>query len=273
MHDPTAAGPAQADTRRTTARRRLLLGGAAALAGVPLLGTSRAAAQQSGTADPAQPPAPNAAPDEAPDEAPNAVSDAATPGPDEALEWLAEGNERWVSGRLLHPHQTVARRMAVAAGQHPLATVFSCIDSRVPPEIVFDRGVGDLFVVRTAAQTNDGLIQGAVEYGAEEAVTPLVVVMGHQRCGAVTLAVDALNNGSEVPAHLVDVVEALTPAYRAARPLPGDQVENTVRAQIRLTADQLRRDPVLAPLVAEHTVRVVGAYYSLDTGCVEFMLP
>ncbi|GAA2143021.1 carbonic anhydrase [Kitasatospora kazusensis] len=201
------------------------------------------------------------------------MPDADTPGPDEALQWLVDGNRRWVSGRLLHPHQTVARRLAVAAGQHPLATVFSCIDSRVPPEIVFDRGVGDLFVVRTAAQTNDGLIQGAVEYGAEEAVTPLVVVMGHQRCGAVTLAVDVLNNGTEVPAHLVDVVEALRPAYEAAAPLPGDQVENTVRAQTRLTVDQVRGDSLLAPLIAGHRTRVVGAYYSLDTGCVEFVLP
>ncbi|WP_051811451.1 carbonic anhydrase [Kitasatospora sp. MBT63] len=199
------------------------------------------------------------------------MPDGFTPGPDEALRWLVEGNERWVAGELLHPHQTVARRRAVAAGQHPLATVFSCIDSRVPPEIVFDRGVGDLFVVRTAAQTNNGLVQGAVEYGAEEAVTPLVVVMGHQRCGAVTLAVETLNNGTEVPAHLVEVVEALRPAYEAARPLPGDQVDNTVHAQIRLTADQLREDPLLAPLVAGHRVRVLGAYYSLDSGCVDFL--
>jgi carbonic anhydrase len=242
MHDSTAAGPQQG-----TARRRFLVGGATALAAVPLLGGSPAVAQ------------------------PPVLDAEDTPGPDEALRWLVEGNERWVSGRLLHPHQTVARRKAVAAGQHPLATVFSCIDSRVPPEIVFDRGVGDLFVVRTAAQTNDGLIQGAVEYGAEESVTPLVVVMGHQRCGAVTLAVDALNNGSEVPAHLVEVVEALKPAYEAAKPLPGDQVENTVRAQIRLTVDQLRADPVLGTFVAEHRMRVVGAYYSLDTGCVDFM--
>ncbi|WP_051966883.1 carbonic anhydrase [Kitasatospora mediocidica] len=257
MRDSTADSLHRENDARTTARRRFLVGGATALASVPLLGSARAFAQPRSIADPAQPPVP----------------DDYLPGPDEALQWLVEGNERWVSGQLLHPHQTVARRMAVAAGQHPLATVFSCIDSRVPPEIVFDRGVGDLFVVRTAAQTNDGLIQGAVEYGAEESVTPLVVVMGHQRCGAVTLAVEALNNGTDVPAHLVDVVEALTPAYDAAKPLPGDQVDNTVRAQIRLTADQLREDPLLAPLVGEQRVRVVGAYYSLDTGCVEFMLP
>lgn len=257
MHDSTADRLQRENLARTAARRRFLVGGATALAAVPLLGSARALAQPRSIADPTEPPVP----------------DDYMPGPDEALRWLAEGNERWVAGQLLHPNQTVARRMAVAAGQHPLATVFSCIDSRVPPEIVFDRGVGDLFIVRTAAQTNDGLIQGAVEYGSEEAVTPLVVVMGHQRCGAVTLAVDSLNNGTEVPAHLVEVVEALKPAYDTAKPLPGDQVDNTVRAQIRLTVDQLREDPLLAPLVAEHRIRVMGAYYSLDTGCVDFMLP
>jgi carbonic anhydrase len=102
-------------------------------------------------------------------------------------------------------------------------------------------------------------------------VTPLVVVMGHQRCGAVTYTVNALNNGTPVPAHLAAVVDALTPAYRVAKPLPGDQVENTVRAQIRLTVHQLHGDPVLAPFVAEHRMRVEGAYYSLETGCVEFL--
>ncbi|MEU6174370.1 carbonic anhydrase [Streptantibioticus parmotrematis] len=159
----------------------------------------------------------------------------------------------------------------MAHAQHPLATVMGCIDSRVPPEIVFDRGVGDLFVVRTAAQTNDGLVQGAVEYGREEAVTPLIVVLGHQRCGAVTFAVDALNGGVEVPAHLKDVVRALTPAYEAARSLPGDQVDNTIRAQIRLTVRQLRCDPLLAPLEAQGRMHVVGAYYSLDCGTVDFL--
>jgi carbonic anhydrase len=191
---------------------------------------------------------------------------AAVTTPEEALRVLAEGNFRWVVGQLLHPHQTVLRRLEVAPAQHPFATVFSCIDSRVPPEIVFDRGVGDLFVVRTAAQTMDGLVQGAVEYGEEEAVTPLVVVMGHQRCGAVTLAVQALNTGAEVPDHLKEVVAALTPAYYAAKPLPGDQIDNTIRAQIRLTVARLREDPIVQ---AAHS-HVIGAYYFLESGWVDF---
>ncbi len=186
--------------------------------------------------------------------------------PQQAFRLLEEGNQRWVRGRLIHPHQTVARRVAVAPAQHPFATVFTCIDSRVPPEIVFDRGVGDVFVIRTAAQTMDGLVQGAVEYGEEESSTPLVVVLGHQRCGAVTLAVEALNTGAEVPDHLVEVVDALKPAYEAAKPLPGDQIDNTIRAQIRLTVERLRADPIVE---AERS-HVIGAYYCLDTGVVEF---
>lgn len=227
-------------------RRRFLLGGAAAAVGAPALDLLSAGASHATTMV-----------------AEEAESEVSTP--EHALRALAEGNRRWVRGQLIHPHQTVARRKAVAPAQHPFATVFSCIDSRVPPEIVFDRGVGDLFVIRTAAQTMDGLVQGAVEYGEEEAATPLVVVMGHQRCGAVTLAVEALNTGATVPDHLVDVVDALKPAYELARPLPGDQIDNTIRAQIRLTVKQLRADP----RVEAEDSHVIGAYYSLDTGNVD----
>ncbi|MEY9964836.1 carbonic anhydrase [Streptacidiphilus sp. MAP12-16] len=251
MHEPPQVSQA---APCLPTRRRLLAGGAAALAAAPLLAAAPASDSYAATRRAAPP-----------------IDDACGPlTPERVLKYLVAGNRRWVSGRLVHPHQTVARREAVAAEQHPLATVFSCIDSRVPPEIVFDQGVGDLFVVRTAAQTNDGLVQGAVEYGIEEALTPLLVVMGHQRCGAVSFVVETLNAGREAPAHLEDVVEALRPAYEAAKPIPGDQVDNTVRAQIRLTVRQLRHDAILEPLEAEGRARIVGAYYSLDTGAVDF---
>ncbi|MBF9072787.1 carbonic anhydrase [Streptacidiphilus fuscans] len=238
-------------------RRGVLLGGATVLASAPLWTTLLA---------------PDAAAAVRPASPLDAADAPVTPEltPERVLHLLQAGNQRWIAGRLRHPHQTVARREQVAAGQHPLATVFSCIDSRVPPEIVFDRGVGDLFVVRTAAQTNDGLVQGAVEYGVEESLTPLLVVMGHQRCGAVTFAVETLNAGREAPAHLKDVVDALRPAYEAAKGLPGDQVDNTIRAQIRLTVFQLQHDELLEPYEREGRAQVVGAYYSLDSGAVDF---
>lgn len=238
-------------------RRGVLLRGATVLAVAPLWGATLAVPRAAAATSPL-------------DASPSDTTSGGPLSPERVLRILEQGNRRWVAGDLRHPNQTVARREQVAAGQNPLATVFSCIDSRVPPEIVFDRGVGDLFVVRTAAQTNDGLIQGAVEYGVQEALTPLLVVMGHQRCGAVSFAVETLNAGTEPPAHLKDVVDALRPAYEAAESLPGDQVDNTIRAQIRLTVHQLRHDALLEPYERDGRVRVVGAYYSLDTGSVDF---
>ncbi|WP_052434942.1 carbonic anhydrase [Streptacidiphilus melanogenes] len=244
-------------SRAARTRRSVLVAGATGLAAAPLWAAAPAAAVGARAAGPAAARSGDAA-------------DSPPLTPDRVLRILEDGNRRWVAGRLRHPNQTVARREEVAAGQHPLATVFSCIDSRVPPEIVFDRGVGDLFVVRTAAQTNDGLVQGAVEYGVQESLTPLLVVLGHQRCGAVVFAVETLNAGQEAPAHLKDVLDALRPAYEAAKGLPGDQVENTIRAQIRLTVHQLEHDALLEPFEREGRARVVGAYYSLDTGAVDF---
>ena len=107
---------------------------------------------------------------------------AATASPRRALKLLIDGNRRWVTGKVTHPHQSVARRVALRHVQHPFATVFSCIDSRVPPELVFDRGIGDLAVIRTGAQVLDeGIVFGSVEFAADHLHTPLILVMGHQR--------------------------------------------------------------------------------------------
>lgn len=189
--------------------------------------------------------------------------------PREALRRLIAGNCRFASGELTHPHQDVQRRIEVAAGQQPFAQVFSCIDSRVPPEIVFDQGLGDLFVIRTAAQTLDGLIQGSVEYGPLEYDTPLIVVMGHQRCGAVMAAVESLEHGTDLGPHLNEIVAALKPAYDAAKAscVPDDElVEATTRWQTALTVQALEADPRLAPPICAGTLAIQGAYYSLDTG-------
>ncbi|MEU8687435.1 carbonic anhydrase [Streptomyces sp. NPDC048665] len=199
------------------------------------------------------------------------VSAPAHPTPHEALTLLKEGNDRFVAGEMTHPNQDPARRKEVAAGQEPFAVVFSCIDSRVPPEIVFDRGLGDLFVIRTGAQDYDCLIEGSVEYGPVLDHTPLLVVMGHQRCGAVTAAVNALESGTTPAPNLDAVVQSLSLAYAVAKKTGADDlVEATVRAQIRLTARALRRDPALRPNIARGMLTVVGAYYSLETGEVSW---
>ena len=191
------------------------------------------------------------------------------------LEVLKAGNARFASGQMTHPHQSPQRRAALASDQDPLAIVFSCIDSRVPPEIVFDQGLGDLFVVRTGAQDYDALIEGSIEYGAVMDHTPLMVVLGHQRCGAATAAVKSLEQHTPAPAHLAEVAEALKPAYLQAKQTPSksldDLIETTIRAQIHLTVNVLRADPPLASRTQNKDLRIIGAYYSLDTGIITWL--
>jgi carbonic anhydrase len=189
----------------------------------------------------------------------------------EALHVLMEGNERWVQGNLEHPHQTVARRVEVAPHQDPFALVFSCIDSRVPPEIVFDRGVGDLFVVRTGAQALDELVVlGSIEFGPNGYPSSrLILVLGHQECGAVIAAIQSIQTGVPAPGHIQAVVDALRPAYDVAVREPGDDlVEKMVRAQTILTVDRLRKDPLLAEQIANRGLWIVGGRYDLVSGQV-----
>jgi carbonic anhydrase len=187
-----------------------------------------------------------------------------------------------VRGRLEHPAQDGRRREEVAARQDPFATIVSCIDSRLPPETVFDQGIGDLFAIRTGAQTIDGLVTASVEYGPLENGTPLIVVMGHQRCGAVTAAVQAIRAGESLPGHLDAIVSRLRPAFHKATGTGphneagafSDQtdmaalVDAVVRAQVERVVHSLAHDGPLAALVSAGSLGIVGAYYNLDTGVV-----
>jgi carbonic anhydrase len=171
-----------------------------------------------------------------------------------------------------HPNQSVARRVALRHEQHPFATVFSCIDSRVPPELVFDRGIGDLAVIRSGAHVLDeGVVFGSVEFAADHLHTPLVLVMGHQRCGAVKAAIDSIRGGGRAPGHIQAVVDALRPAYHVAVRQPGELLDNMVRAQTKLTVKRIRHDPLIRKLAHHGELVVRGAYYSLDTGAVTFI--
>ena len=194
--------------------------------------------------------------------------------PGEALRLLMEGNQRWATGQLEHPHQSVERRLEVARHQDPLAVVFSCIDSRVPPEIVFDRGVGDLFVIRTGAQALDDLVVlGSVEFGPNGYRSArLIVVLGHEGCGAITAAIQSIQTGVPAPGHIQAVVDALRPAYDAAISQPGDDlVEKMVRAQVVLTVRRLQNDPLIAELIRNEGLMVVGGRYGLVSGQVELI--
>ena len=174
---------------------------------------------------------------------------------------LERGNANWwVTGRhLLHPNQTPERRHAVAEHQSPFAVVLSCSDSRVPPEVVFDRGVGDLFVIRVAGNVLDDFAVGSIQYAVQvKKYAKLIVVLGHQRCGAVEAAVD----GTQLPNPLALLVKALQPAVDASRSWPGNHVENAVDANIYLVAKQLEEK------FKSDGVLVKRKRYSLDTGRV-----
>jgi carbonic anhydrase len=192
--------------------------------------------------------------------------------PNQALQLLMAGNRRWVMGRLTHPNESVARRRALRDQQNPFATVFSCIDSRVPPEVVFDRGIGDLAVIRTGAQVLDaGVVLGSVEFAPDHLATPLILVMGHQRCGAVKAAIETIQTGGTAPGHIQLVVDALRPAYAVAISQRGNLLDNMVRAQTKLAVNALRAAPLIKEFISQGKLRVVGGYYSLDTGAVSII--
>ncbi len=189
--------------------------------------------------------------------------------PDEALSKLKQGNERFVQGKSIRPHQDLNRIKEVAAGQAPFATIVGCSDSRVPNEIIFDQGVGDLFIVRTAGQVSTYASWGSIEFAEELLGTKLIVVLGHTQCGAVSAAVKL----PEVPGHIVTLINAIKPAVEKAREgHPADLLDAAIRENVRLQVEQLKSlEPVLAKRIREGSVKIVGALYHLDSGKVEFL--
>jgi carbonic anhydrase len=181
---------------------------------------------------------------------------------------LVEGNRRFVTGRFEHARQDKERRDELAKGQHPFAVIVGCSDSRVPPELVFDQGLGDLFVVRVAGNVVDDASLGSIEYAVEHLGANLIIVLGHERCGAVKAALD----GGALPGHIGAIGAALSPAIAAANAEPGDDpLDAAVRANVRRIVRELREsEPLLAHAVHEGEVEVLGARYDLDTGEVEF---
>jgi carbonic anhydrase len=197
---------------------------------------------------------------------------AGTLPPQDALQKLLEGNGRWVEGRPARVHRSAERRAELAGGQEPMATVFTCIDSRVAPEIVFDCAIGDLAVIRTGAHAlDDAIVLGSLQFAAEILKTPLLLVMGHESCGAVRGAVDAITHGREVPGSMGTIVDALRPAYEAVSPAAAGEhelVELMVREHTRLTARTLAAVPTISRLVDRGSLAVQAGIYALDTGRV-----
>lgn len=188
-----------------------------------------------------------------------------------ALARLADGNRRFAEGRARHPHQHPHRQHRLASGQQPFVVTLGCADSRVAPEILFDQGLGDVFDNRVAGNVADELVTGSIEYALEHFEPPLVVVLGHERCGAVTAALEALRGSPSGPGHVGVIVRHLRPSVEAVLGRPGDVVANAVRANVAAQAGRLRRSPLIAARVQTARLRVVGAVYDLDTGKVSFM--
>lgn len=195
--------------------------------------------------------------------------------PDESLRRLIEGNARFAHNMDDLTKRDVQRRAELAEGQHPFAIILSCADSRVPPELVFDQELGDLFVVRVAGNTADDASLGSIEYAVDHLGSKLIVVMGHSKCGAVKAAVDTSSAGkqaSDLPGHLPAVVSSIMPAVSETKSAQGDPVRAAVIRNVQRTVLALQKcGPILAEAVSNKGVRVVGAIYDLETGEVDLL--
>jgi carbonic anhydrase len=190
---------------------------------------------------------------------------------DEALQRLADGNKRYAANKSIDLNESASRRVELVKGQNPFATIFCCVDSRVPPELVFDRGLGDLFIVRTAGHVIDNAVLGSLQYGVAELKIPVLMVMGHEKCGAVKATVEAVENNAKAEAEINWLVEGIRPAVEKVHGQAGDELDNAVRANVELTVARLKGAAILGEAVQKGTLKIVGARYDLDTGMVEII--
>ena len=186
----------------------------------------------------------------------------------EALSRLVEGNKRYYGGALTHPRQGESRRREIAPKQSPFAVVLGCSDSRVPPEIVFDQGLGDLFDVRVAGNVADNTTIGSIEYSVEMQGVELILVLGHERCGLIKAAL----MNQKVQGDIADIVEEVQQVIAPSRNMPGNALDNAIRANVNYAVAKLGRvSPILSERLANGQLMIVGGIYDLDTGIVEFL--
>lgn len=184
--------------------------------------------------------------------------------PDEAIDILMRGNERFSKGRSINLNRDLIRLATVAKGQKPFAAILGCADSRVPAEIVFDQGLGDLFVCRIAGNVATAEEIGSLEFGTLVLGAKVIVVLGHERCGAV----DATIKGAQVPGQISSLLDAIRPSIARADGQSGDRLENTAKANVLLQAERLKKSEVLSKLIDEGKLKIIGGYYDLDSGKV-----
>ena len=192
---------------------------------------------------------------------------------DEALARLKAGNEKFVSSPQVCATDLLKHRGDVAKGQTPWGVIVACSDSRVPPELLFDGlGVGELFVARNAGNMVETATMGTIEYGVEHLGVPLVVVMGHERCGAVAAACEVVEKHTKFPGSIGPMVDAIVPAAKAVYGKPGDFVDNAVRESAKRTAAKIATKSEIVPhFIKDNKVKVLAARYDLDDGRVEFL--
>ncbi len=187
---------------------------------------------------------------------------------DQALERLLVGNRRYIAMRQLHPRQSVVHRQHLVQGQHPFAAILSCSDSRVPSELIFDQGLGDLFIVRTAGHAVNDLVLASLEYAVFALRVPLVMVLGHAACGAVTSVMEA----HQLPGHLPKLAASLKPALASIEAGAEDALERAIRANSLYAAAFLTENSlVFQEAIAKGHVKIVAAYYALNTGEVQIL--
>ncbi len=187
--------------------------------------------------------------------------------PEQALQLLIEGNERFVKRERKNPNQTMTRLEEVAKAQKPFASILGCADSRVPSEIIFDQGFGDLFVCRVAGNIATPEETGSLEFGSVVLGSKVIMVLGHKRCGAV----EATIKGAQVPGQIATLLAAIKPGIEASKNLPGDRLENACKANIVTQIEKLKTSPLLWKLVLDKKLIIVGGYYDLDTGRVNIL--
>lgn len=190
--------------------------------------------------------------------------------PASAYERLLEGNARFVEGNLEHPNQDAARRAALAGGQAPFASLLGCSDSRVAAEMIFDVGLGEMFIVRTAGQVTGNVSMGSLEYGVEALGTPLLVVLGHDSCGAVRATIDAVESGETPEGFIGDIVSGLYPSIVRARRAGDTSVEGAVtRNTVDTVLSLAQRSQILRRAIDEGRLEIVGLTYDLSDGRVQ----
>lgn len=193
--------------------------------------------------------------------------------PDAVLARLIEGNKRFVNGQLVHPGRKPDDFAALAEGQAPIAAIVGCADSRVAPELIFDQGVGDLFVVRVAGNIVSGAgptVKGSIEFAVAELGVRLIVVLGHSACGAVKAAIAHIDANDALPGSIGELIDPIRPAVKAVMGHPGDKLTNVIKANVEQGVKRLEGlDPILSKFVKSGELKVVGATYELRTGLVK----